>query len=196
MRTDALGALFATLMLAALPAHSGSVLPAEGTVEVAFAPWDDVERLVMDQIDGARQAVYVQAYMLTSRNIAKTLIAAHERGLKVEVIADRDKVLGDEHSALPRVAGHGVTLWLDGSHAAAHSKVMIIDPDGRTPVVVTGSYNFSQSGKTKNAENVIVLSGQRALVRSYMDNWNRHRARSVSFSDAVANTAGAEAITP
>ncbi|MFX9866844.1 phospholipase D-like domain-containing protein, partial [Acinetobacter baumannii] len=88
-----------------------------------------------DQIDGARQAVYVQAYTLTSRNIVKTLIAAAERGVKVEVVADRDKVLKDERSALPRAAGNGVKVWLDGDHAAAHSKVMIIDPDGKEPVV-------------------------------------------------------------
>lgn len=103
MKDSLRGALFAALLLAAAPLSAGSTLPAEGKVEVAFAPWDDVERLVMDQIDGARQAIYVQAYTLTSRNIAKTLIAAAERGVKVEVLADRDKVLKDERSAVPRM---------------------------------------------------------------------------------------------
>lgn len=196
MKNDLRGALLAACFLIALPLQAASVMPAEGRVEVAFAPWDDVERLVMDQIDGAKQAVYVQAYTLTSRNIARTLIAARERGLKVEVIADRDKVLKDEHSALPRVAGNGVTLWLDGKYSAAHSKVMIIDPDGKEPVVVTGSYNFSYAGKAKNAENVLVLSGQRALAKSYMDNWKRHREQSVSFADAIVETMGEPASTP
>ena len=177
--------LFAAVMLAALPVQAGGVIRAEGTLEVAFAPWDDAERLVMDQIDGAKQAIYVQAYALTSRNIARTLIAARERGLKVEIIADRDKVLKDEHSALPRVAGSGAALWLDGRYAAAHGKVMIVDPDGKEPVVVTGSYDFSANGKPDNAENVLVLSGNRALAKSYMDNWQRHRAQSVSFADAI-----------
>ena len=177
--------LFAAVMLAAQPVQAGGAIRAEGTVEVAFAPWDDAERLVMDQIDGAKQAIYVQAYALTSRNIARTLIAARERGLKVEIIADRDKVLKDEHSALPRVAGSGAALWLDGRYAAAHGKVMIVDPDGKEPVVVTGSYDFSANGKPDNAENVLVLSGNRALAKSYMDNWQRHRAQSVSFADAI-----------
>lgn len=189
-------ALLIAGLLAGGTVQAGPALPAEGKVEVGFAPWDDVERLVMDQIDGAKQAVYVQAYMLTSRQIAKTLIAAHERGLKVEVIADREKVLKDEYSALPRVAGHGVPLWLDGAYSAAHSKVMIIDPDGKDPVVVTGSYNFSVAGKSKNAENVLVLSGQRALAALYMQNWKRHRAQSVSFADAVQETLRGEAVTP
>ncbi|HEY9193249.1 MAG TPA: phospholipase D-like domain-containing protein [Methyloversatilis sp.] len=182
---DMRSALFAAMMLTALPLQAGGMIRAEGSVEVAFAPWDDAERLVMDQIDGAKQAIYVQAYALTSRNIARTLIAARERGLKVEIIADRDKVLKDEHSALPRVAGSGAALWLDGHYTAAHSKVMIVDPDGKDPVVVTGSYDFSTNGKPDNAENVLVLSGNRALAKSYMDNWQRHRAQSVSFADAI-----------
>lgn len=196
MKAERYAFVLAACLLMGSGAQAGTVVPAEGRVEAGFAPWDDVERLVMDQIDGARQAIYVQAYTLTSRNIAKTLIAAHERGLKVEVIADRDKVLKDEYSALPRVAGHGVPLWLDGAYSAAHSKVMIIDPDGKEPVVVTGSYNFSVAGKTKNAENVLVLSGQRALAHLYMQNWKRHRAQSISFADAVQETLRDEAVSP
>ncbi len=130
MRSDLRGALFAATMLAAMPLSAGRTLPAEGKVEVAFAPWDDVERLVMDQIDGARQAVYVQAYTLTSRNIVKTLIAAAERGVKVEVVADRDKVLKDERSALPRAAGNGVKVWLDGDHAETNPPRRGRSPEG------------------------------------------------------------------
>ena len=197
-KRHALGAtVFAALLTASsLQVEAGTALPAEGKVETAFAPWDDVERLVMDQIDGARQAVYVQAHVLTSRRIAKTLIAAHERGLTVEVIADRSKVLNDETSALPRVSGHGAMLWLDGSHSIARSSVMIIDPEGREPVVVTGSYDFGPTGAARNADNVIVLSGQRALAKAYMDNWKRHRTQSVSFADAVRATMGNEAAKP
>lgn len=188
--------LCAALALAAAPLFAGTSMPAEGRVEVAFAPWDDVERVVMDQIDGARQAIYVQAYMLTSRSIVKTLIAAAQRGVKVEVIADRDKVLKDERSALPRAAGNGVALWLDGNYAAAHSKVMIVDPDGKEPVVLTGSYNFSHSGKSANAENVLVIGGHRALARAYLENWKRHREKSVSFADAVVQLQKDESVTP
>lgn len=196
MRREARNALFACLLAASLQIQAGTVLPAEGKVEAAFAPWDDVERLVMDQIDGARQAVYVQAHVLTSRRIAKTLIAARERGLTVEVIADRNRVLNDETSALPRVSGHGAMLWLDGSHSIARSSVMIIDPEGREPVVVTGSYDFGATGAARNADNVIVLSGQRALAKAYMDNWKRHRTQSISFADAVRATMGDEAAPP
>lgn len=196
MKSEMRHALFAALLATSLQVQAGTVLPAEGKVETAFAPWDDVERLVMDQIDGARQAVYVQAHALTSRRIAKTLIAARERGLTVEVVADRNRVLNDETSALPRVSGHGAMLWLDGSHGVARSSVMIIDPEGREPVVVTGSYDFGPTGAARNADNVIVLSGQRALAKAYMDNWKRHRTQSVSFADAVRAAMGDEAAKP
>lgn len=196
MRHAFLATFLAILLATSVQVRAGTVLPAEGKVETAFAPWDDVERLVMDQIDGARQAVYVQAHAVTSRRIAKTLIGARERGLTVEVIADRSRVLNDETSALPLVSGHGAMLWLDGRHGAARSSVMIIDPDGREPVVVTGSYDFGPTGAARNADNVIVLSGQRALAKAYMDNWKRHRMQSVSFADAVRATMGDEAAKP
>jgi phosphatidylserine/phosphatidylglycerophosphate/cardiolipin synthase-like enzyme len=184
-------ALFAACSLtAAAPLLAGPAIPAEGTTELAFAPWDDAERLVMDQIDGAEKAIYVQVHSLTSRGIAKTLIAAHQRGLTVEIIADRATVMTDERSALPLVSGKGASLWLDDAKTVVRSNVMIIDPDGKTPVVVTGSYDFSRQGLSGDADNVLVLSGQRALARAYMDNWMRHRAQSVSFADAVSAAAG------
>jgi alkanesulfonate monooxygenase SsuD/methylene tetrahydromethanopterin reductase-like flavin-dependent oxidoreductase (luciferase family) len=87
-------------------------------------------------------------------------------------------------------------LWLDGKPQRARSSVMIIDPDGKEPVVVTGSYDFGPTGAARNADNVIVLSGQRALAKAYMDNWKRHRTQSVSFADAVRATMGDDPRTP
>jgi phosphatidylserine/phosphatidylglycerophosphate/cardiolipin synthase-like enzyme len=53
---------------------------------------------------------------------------------------------------------------------------MVLDPDGERPVVVTGSFNFTFSAQYRNAENVLVLRGNRELARAYLDDWRRHRA--------------------
>ncbi len=39
---------------------------AQGTQQVAFAPWENVEALITTAIDGAKKQVLVQAYLLTS----------------------------------------------------------------------------------------------------------------------------------
>ncbi|GAB4167711.1 MAG: hypothetical protein Fur0039_05640 [Rhodocyclaceae bacterium] len=179
----ALGAAACLLLAAAAaafdrPAHD---FPATGTVEVAFAPWDDPEAVLLGALARAKQAIYVQAYLLTSRGIAAALIAARLRGVEVQVLADREMTLRGDNSQLPLIAAAGIPVALETRYQAAHNKVVLVDPEGRAPAVLTGSYNFTWSARTKNAENLIVLRGNPALARAYLDNWLRHRAEAVPW---------------
>ncbi len=56
--------------------HVPETFPSRGTVQVAFSPWDDTERLLLGAIASAKNQILVQAYMLTSRAIAAGLIDA------------------------------------------------------------------------------------------------------------------------
>jgi phosphatidylserine/phosphatidylglycerophosphate/cardiolipin synthase-like enzyme len=58
--------------------------------------------------------------------------------------------------------------------AASHNKVIVID-DG---TVITGSYNFTHAAQSKNAENVVVLTGNHALAARFTANFERHRRES------------------
>jgi phosphatidylserine/phosphatidylglycerophosphate/cardiolipin synthase-like enzyme len=51
--------------------------------------------------------------------------------------------------------------------AIVHSKVIVIDPNGDKPVVITGSHNFSASASGKNDENLIIIEGNAALAKAY-----------------------------
>ncbi|HET6171110.1 MAG TPA: phospholipase D-like domain-containing protein [Gaiellales bacterium] len=65
--------------------------------------------------------------------------------------------------------------------AIIHSKVLVVDPFGDDPVVVTGSHNFSPSASTGNDENFMVVRGDRALAEAYAVNvesaWRHYAAR-------------------
>jgi phosphatidylserine/phosphatidylglycerophosphate/cardiolipin synthase-like enzyme len=52
-------------------------------------------------------------------------------------------------------------------NAIVHTKAMVIDPFDETPVVITGSHNFSENASTTNDENFIVVKGDRALAEAY-----------------------------
>jgi phosphatidylserine/phosphatidylglycerophosphate/cardiolipin synthase-like enzyme len=54
--------------------------------------------------------------------------------------------------------------------AIVHSKVIVIDPNGPNPVVVTGSHNFSKAASTKNDENLVIIRNNPALTRAYAVN--------------------------
>lgn len=178
--------LLCTLALLPLSGQEAAELPATGTAEVLFSPWDDAEGALVRAIGGARQTIHVQAYLLTSRNIAHALLAAHERGVEVALLADREMALKNDNSLVPQLHEAGIAVRLETRYAAAHNKILLIDATGSQPVVITGSYNFSFSAQARNAENLLILRGNRALAHAYLHNWQRHRDAAASYAEAVS----------
>lgn len=164
-----------------VPLAASQVLPGTGSLEVAFSPTDNPEALLLRVIGEARESVRVHAYVFTSRAIAGGLVAAHQRGVSVEVLADAEmNRRGGRNAALPRLLEAGVPLAFETAYAAAHNKVLIVDPGGPGCTVVTGSYNFTWSAQNRNAENVLVLRDNCPLVEAYLRNWERHRAEATT----------------
>jgi phosphatidylserine/phosphatidylglycerophosphate/cardiolipin synthase-like enzyme len=167
----------ASLAAAQVPAP----MPAKGTVQVAFPPWDDAEGMIVEVIRASRSQILVQAYSFTSRNIANALIAARRRGLDVRVVADREQAATSEAGRLDELSAAGIPVLLDANFQSAHSKVMVVDARSAQPAVVTGSYNWTYAAQYRNAENVIVLRGHPELTRAYLANWERHAASAIAY---------------
>jgi 16S rRNA C967 or C1407 C5-methylase (RsmB/RsmF family) len=130
-------------------------------------------------------SIHVQAFLLTSRSIARALQDARARGVAVEVLADREMVRKGENSLIPRLAAEGIPVWLETRYASAHNKVLLIDAAGAAGIVITGSYNFTWSAQARNAENLLILRGNPELARRYLDNWRRHRDDAEKMSGEV-----------
>jgi phosphatidylserine/phosphatidylglycerophosphate/cardiolipin synthase-like enzyme len=174
----------ASLLIALNAAHSrqaADAIAATGTIEYAFTPGSDATGLIVRTLAAARAEVYVQAFSFTHKDIAQALIAAHRRGVKVQVIADASQTDLIEHNVLPLLARAGLRVLLDAEHASAHNKTIVVDPGSEQPAVVTGSFNFTFAAQYKNAENVLVLRGNRELTRAYLDNWRRHSGHSQTY---------------
>ncbi len=175
--------LLAWLALLA-PVAPAVELPAAGRIEVLFTPWDDAEGALLREIGDAQRCIRVQAYLLTSRNIARALIAAHERGVAVSVLADREMVAKGENSRIPDLHSSGIDVRLETRYTAAHNKILLIDVEDNHPVIITGSYNFTFSAQARNAENLLILRDHPALARAYLANWRRHRDEAKPFAEA------------
>lgn len=156
-------------------------LAARGTVQVAFTPWDNAEGLIIDAIGRARREILVQAYGFTSRSIAEALLAAHRRGVKVRVLADREQTYSGDNSRVPDLAAAGIPVALEVRYQSAHNKVMVIDAAAVEAAVITGSYNWSYSAQYRNAENVLIFRRNPELVRRYADNWHRHSGDALPY---------------
>lgn len=155
-----------------------TVLPAEGTIEVAFSPDGGATAAIVEAIGEARESILVQAFSFTSRPIGQALVKAHERGVEVKVILDKSQST-DRYSSATYLSRHDIPVWIDSRHAIAHNKIMVVD--GRT--VITGSFNFTRAAEDKNAENVLILRGNPELAQLYVRNWRAHWAHSDPYQE-------------
>jgi len=55
-------------------------------------------------------------------------------------------------------------------HAIVHSKVIVIDPFGDHPVVITGSHNLGETASSKNDENLLIIENDATLAKAYVVN--------------------------
>ena len=170
-----------SLLLSTIPAAAVEV-PASGMAEVFFTPWDDAEGALLREIGVARRSIHMQAFLITSRNIARALTAAHGRGVRVTLLADREMVAKGDTSLVPQLATVGISVRLETRYAAAHNKIVLIDAEESYPVVITGSYNFTFSAQARNAENLLILRGNPALAQAYLANWRRHHDEAIPYA--------------
>ncbi len=151
----------------------GTVPLAPGTAQVLFTPGDDIEGAVVDALRSARQEVLVQAFSFTSRPIARALVDAHARGVRVRVTADATETTRGDNSRIPDLAAAGIPVLVDERFQSAHNKVMVIDAATPASIVITGSFNWTYAAQRRNAENVVILRAQRAVAARFRENWER-----------------------
>jgi PLD-like domain len=131
-------------------------------VAVYFSPNGGATEAVVRELNAAQTQVLMQAYSFTSAPIAKALVEAHKRGVKVLAVLDKSNET-DKYSAATFLNNAGIQPLIDDKHAIAHSKVMVID--GAT--IITGSFNFTKAAEEKNAENLLVIKDAPELVKAY-----------------------------
>lgn len=142
----------------------------ETTCEVYFSPRGGCQEAVIREIKLARREILVQAYYLTSDEIVEALIAEQGWGTKIKVILDEGAAkTASGRAVAAKLSAAGCEVWVDGNHAIAHNKIIVID----SKVVITGSYNFTENAEMKNAENLVVIRS-RELAKRYRTNWLEH----------------------
>ena len=162
---------FAALALLTQP------LAAEVTnLTVWFSPDGGCTEAITHQLAKARSTVLVQAYSFTSAPIAKALVDAHKRGVRVQVILDKSQ-RSEKYSSADFVQHAGIPTYIDAKHAIAHNKIMIIDGF----YVFTGSFNFTKAAEESNAENLILIQNP-AIAAQYTRNWNDHREHAEPYT--------------
>jgi phosphatidylserine/phosphatidylglycerophosphate/cardiolipin synthase-like enzyme len=145
------------------------ILDIEGNqVEVYFSPDDGTMERVLELVQDAGESVHFMAYSFTDDDLAEAIIAAHNSGLEVAGVMDKSQALSNTGGEYQNLLENGIDVRLDGNPKSMHHKVIIIDGE----IVVTGSYNFSKSARTRNDENTLILHN-REIAELYIEEFER-----------------------
>lgn len=123
--------------------------------KVCFTPSQACLPMIIAELDQAKTTIQMQAYSLTSKPIADALIRAKRRGVHIIVLADKSQKR-ERYTQVKLLKRSGIAVYIDHRPAIAHNKIIIIDG----LIVIGGSYNFSNSAESRNAENVTIIKNK------------------------------------
>ncbi|VFP84641.1 PLD-like domain-containing protein (plasmid) [Candidatus Erwinia haradaeae] len=169
-----------TIILLSVIAMSPFSLLANTNIEdikIGFSPGDSARQTVLLAISEAKNSIDIAAYSFTSKPIALALLDAKNRGVHVRLVADK-KSNSNRYTAATYLSNHQIPVKLNDKYAIMHNKFIIIDGHS----VETGSFNYTRSAATRNAENVIYFRHQSEIASKYMKEFERLWKEAISIS--------------
>ena len=137
-------------------------------LSVYFCPEDGCEDALIKEINSAENSVYFMAFSFTSREISDAIIK--KKQLDIRGVIDSGQAAG-QYSAFDKMADAGIHVIKDNKKYKLHHKVFIIDNE----TVITGSFNPTLNGDTRNDENMISIK-DRAIASQFLEEfeglWN------------------------
>jgi phosphatidylserine/phosphatidylglycerophosphate/cardiolipin synthase-like enzyme len=120
-------------------------------IENFFCPEDSCAKRTINILESANETIYFMQFSFTDKNIANTIIKKYNNGIDVKGVMEKRSITKD--SVFNLINDTIGTIKHDKNPRTMHNKVFIIDEK----IVITGSYNPSKSGDSRNDENVIVI---------------------------------------
>jgi len=136
-------------------------------VEAFFAsPYVDqaIEPRIISAIASAQSRILVAMYSFTDDEIGQALMQAHQRGVKVYVLLDDGQDSDSQGREFPRLQDAGIPIGVEHLNGLLHHKFAVVDGD----LVITGSYNWTDSADTRNFENAVFITCKE-IAASYAD---------------------------
>lgn len=152
--------------------HAGEMIRGakEGILFLMFNPgprgtlFNDIVDLALPAGQHFDPDLYIQGVLNQDPGTAKNPVTLFNRGERLDSNAD---------VVLPaKIPGqfaywHEELLKLPRTFAMVHSKVIVIDPYGEKPVVMTGSHNMGPKASGVNDENLLIIEGDGDLASQY-----------------------------
>ncbi len=127
---------------------------------VYFTPSYEALDAIVSQIDNAKKSIDIAVYDFTSRPLARAVVRAKNRGVKIRIVLDREaNGPKNRYTKYPFLKKNGIDVRFAIPHIAwnrkglMHNKFAIID----RKTVITGSANWTASAFRINDENVLII---------------------------------------
>jgi len=137
----------------------------ETRVETYFSPiqGDEIESRLVELIMGAQTSIRFMAFSFTLDSVGNAVIDRAASGVDVAGVFE---TVGSLRGQLLPMECAGLNVRQDGNPDILHHKVFIIDES----IVVFGSFNFSNSGRDDNSENLLVVFDP-AIAQAFLAEW-------------------------
>ncbi len=135
--------------------------PAVEPAEAFFSPGSACLDRIVHRFKSARRSADVCVFTITDDRIARAMLDAHRRGVKLRLVTDNDKAY-DLGSDIREFEAAGIPTKIDRTPAHMHHKFAIFDGTR----LLNGSYNWTRSAAEANEEN-IVDTGDPDLVEAF-----------------------------
>ncbi len=150
-------------------------------IRTCFTPGGSCESLIVDEIQDAKSSIRLQVYSFTSKPITQSLLEAHKRGVKIEILCDRSQQK-EKYSKIHDLESSGIATYIDRVDGLAHNKTIIVDDK----TVITGSYNFTYSAQNRNSENLLIIKSD-DISKAYLKNWQKRMEGATPIKSTMNN---------
>jgi phosphatidylserine/phosphatidylglycerophosphate/cardiolipin synthase-like enzyme len=137
-------------------------------IENYFAPEDGAAAHILEALKSAKTNIYFMAFSFTRADFAEALIEKARAGVAVQGVFERRQIQAGGDNVWNALTEAGLDVRQDGNRYNLHSKVFLVDQQ----MVVTGSYNFTQSAEKQNDENVLIIHDA-DMARAYRAEWQK-----------------------
>ncbi len=115
--------------------------------------YEDLMDRATELIGGAEQSIYVATYLFELTEISEALIEAHNAGIDVRVVCERENYDDDPQNCFYEMENAGIEVVPDNGGGAMHNKFIIFDEE----IVWAGSSNLTYNGFHLNCNNTIII---------------------------------------
>lgn len=123
-------------------------------IELSFLPDDKEASLrIKKLIRSAQKTIRVAMYTWTRYDLAKEIIAAHQRGVEVEIVLDRGSSKGASAKVAAMFENAGIPISFSAGQALLHYKFMIVDDN----ILEVGSANWTKAAFTINDDCFLII---------------------------------------